>query len=124
MSAILLSLALMLSHKETDKDKVAIPKGHVTYSIKSDAKDIDNFMGPGAHIDVLGLVKVKEEKSEYMAIVTDGLVVAKSISEEGGTKVCITTVAVKPENAKALTIAEKLGKLVMLIPCPSKPSGE
>ncbi len=118
MNLVLFSLLILLTQNEPQK--LALPEGHNAYSIKSDAKDLNRFIGPGSKVDVLLFAKVNEREI-VSVMLTRVLIIAVDADSADETKIKVytTTLAVKPEDAKTLAEAEKKGRLFFLVPCPS-----
>jgi len=98
-------------------DKPVLPKGHVPYAIKLDGTPANGFLLPGGKVDVLLVETVDKGKAKGSVVIEDQLIVAvDTVADPAKKETLITvTLAVKPETAKSLIVAEKKGQLRLVL---------
>jgi Flp pilus assembly protein CpaB len=113
----LLPALLTASLLAAEPPESVIPEGHAAFAIKVD-RNTDPFFKPGDRVDVIVTERVEERKFRSTVVARDLLLLA--IDTTADEKAPLTmTVALKPDDAKAIEALRKRGDLRILLRNPA-----
>lgn len=107
-----------------DPLELALPEGHVAYSLKIDPADQQNgFFAPGTRVNLLVVEKLRGGKVRSTQVAKELLIAAVDVVNDEETKLpkkMTLTLAVKPGDAKILDEAQKKGSLKPVLARPEE----
>jgi Flp pilus assembly protein CpaB len=113
----LLPALLTASLLTAEPSRSVIPDGHAAYAVKVD-RNTNPFLKPGDRVDVIMTERVEERKLRSTVVARDLLLLAIEIATDEKAPLTVT-VAVKPDDAKALEAMRKRGELRLLLRDPA-----